>query len=134
MLQIDREKVCYLIFKAREFDAKVDVVEADPGSNPTDEGMRGVLEDYPDDAVQAELMTFINDLNEDEQIDLVTLIWLGRGDSTVEDWAELREEAERAHNEHTGEYLLGTPLLGEYLAEGLNRIGYDCAEYEREHL
>ena len=51
MLQIDPEKVCQLIIKAREFDVKVDVVEPDPGSNPADDGMRGVLEDYPNDTV-----------------------------------------------------------------------------------
>ena len=82
MLQIDPRKVCYLIFKAREFDAKVAVVEPDPGSNPSDEGMRGVLEDYPDDPVDAEIRTLVDSLNEDEQIDLVTLLWLGRADSS----------------------------------------------------
>jgi hypothetical protein len=74
MLQIDPQKVCYLIIKAREFDAKVAVVEPDPGSNPSDEGMRGVLEDYPDDPVDAEIRTLVDSLNEDEQIDLVTLV------------------------------------------------------------
>ncbi len=134
MLQIDPGKVCYLIIKARQFDVKVDVVEPDPGSNPADDGMHGVLEDYPDDAVQAELKAFINALNEDEQIDLVALLWLGRGDSSADDWPELRAEATRSHNEHTCEYLLGTPLLGDHLAEGLNRLGYDCADFEFEHL
>ena len=96
--------------------------------------MRGVLEDYPNDTVQAELKTFINSLNVDEQIDLVALLWLGRGDSSADDWPEHRAEAARAHNEHSCEYLLGTPLLGDYLAEGLNRLGYDCADFEFEHL
>jgi hypothetical protein len=33
-----------------------------------------------------------------EQIDLVTLTWLGRGDGTIEEWDQLRAEASRAHN------------------------------------
>jgi hypothetical protein len=33
-LNISPEKVCYIIIKAREFDAKVEPVEPDPGSNP----------------------------------------------------------------------------------------------------
>lgn len=134
MLQIDPGKVCYVIIKARAFDVKVDVVEPDPGSNPSDEDMRGVLEDYADDPVQAELKTFIECLNEDEQIDLVALLWLGRGDSSADDWHMLRAEAARAHNEHASEYLLGTPLLGDHLAEGLSRLGYDCEDYEIQHL
>ena len=134
MLQIDPEKVCFLIFKAREFDAKVDVVEPDPGSNLADEGMRGVLEDYPDDPVEEELTDLINALNRDEQVDLVALVWLGRGDSTADDWTSLRQEAQRAHNERSAEYLLGTPLLPDYLSEGLSRLGYDCGSYELQHL
>lgn len=134
MLQIDPRKVCYIIFKAREFDAKVAVVEPDPGSNPTDEDMRGVLEDYPDDPVGAEIRTLVDSLNEDEQIDLVTLFWLGRADGTAGEWSDLREEAAAAHNNQTADYLLGTPLLSDYLAEGLNRLGYDCSDLEIEHL
>jgi hypothetical protein len=134
MLQIDPQKVCYLIIKAREFDAKVAVVEPDPGSNPSDEGMRGVLEDYPDDPVDAEIRSLVDDMNEDEQIDLVTLLWLGRADSSPDEWSALREEAAAAHSDHTADYLLGTPLLGDYLAEGLNKLGHDCSDFEIEHL
>ncbi|MDX1422824.1 MAG: DUF3775 domain-containing protein [Kiloniellales bacterium] len=134
MLQIDPRIVCYLIIKAREFDAKIEVVEPDPGSNPSDDDMRGVLEDYPDDPVVEEIRTVVDDLNEDEQIDLVTLLWLGRSDASAEEWGDLRQEAEAAHSEHTAGYLLGTPLLGDYLADGLDRLGYDCSEFEKEHL
>ena len=70
----------------------------------------------------------------DEQADLVTLMWLGRDDSTADDWAALREEAVRAHNEHTAEYLLGTPLLGDFLEEGLSKLGYSCEDYEINRL
>ena len=134
MLQIDPRTVCYLIIKAREFDAKVAVVEPDPGSNPSDEGMRGVLEDYPDDPVDAEIRTLVDSLNEDEQIDLVTLLWLGRADSSADEWSALREDAAAAHSARTADYLLGTPLLSDYLAEGLNRLGYDCSDFEIDHL
>ena len=43
-LNIDPGKVCFIILKAREFDAKVDPVEPDPGSNAADDGERAVLE------------------------------------------------------------------------------------------
>ena len=81
-----------------------------------------------------ELASFINLLSEDEQIDLVALTWLGRNDYSASDWAAVREEAARAHNERTAEYLLGTPLVGDFLEEGLSMLGYSCEDYEIERL
>ena len=104
MLEINPDKVCYIIVKAREFDAKVEVVEPNPGSNPSDEGMREVLEDYRDDPVAEELTGFIGSLNEDERIDLVALAWLGRG--TFDDWDSARKEARR-HGAHRRPLLAG---------------------------
>ena len=127
-LSISPEKVCYIIVKAREFDAKDLVTEPDPASNPTDDGMIAVLEDHEDDPVVRELAGFIGALSEDEQIDLVALAWLGRGDGSLEDWDELRAEAARSHNKRTASYLLGMPLLPDYLQEGLARLGYSCDE------
>lgn len=36
-LTISPEKVCFIIIKAKEFDAKDEVTEDDPGSNPSDD-------------------------------------------------------------------------------------------------
>ena len=44
-----------------------------------------------------------------------------------------RTEAARAHNEHTAEYLMGTPLLADYLSEGLACLGISCADFELQH-
>jgi uncharacterized protein DUF3775 len=129
-LTISPEKVCFIIIKAREFDAKDEVTEPDPGSNPSDDKDFAVLEDHADDPVVEELTAFINSLSEDEQIDLVALVWLGRDDYTASDWPAVREEAARAHNERTAEYLLGTPMLGDFLEEGLALLGRSCEEFE----
>ena len=134
MLTIDPDKVCFIIIKARAFDAKVDVVEPDPGSNASDEDMREVLEDYSNDATLGEVKDAIESLNEDEQIELVALAWLGRDDFTAEEWADARERAADAHNSRTAEYLLGIPLLGDYLEEGLAMMGHSCEDFERGHL
>ncbi|MBV9969816.1 MAG: DUF3775 domain-containing protein [Xanthobacteraceae bacterium] len=122
-LAISPEKVSYIIVKAREFDVKDVVTDPDPGSNAADDAMLSVLEDHKDDPVVAELRAAIFALNVDEQIDLVTLAWLGRGDGGVEDWDELRAEAARVHNRRTASYLLGIPLLSDYLEEGLSQLG-----------
>jgi hypothetical protein len=133
-LTISPEKVCFIIIKAREFDAKEEANEPDPGSNPSDDKATAVLEDREDDPVVEELTTLINSLSEDEQIDLVTLAWLGREDYSASDWTDVREEAARAHNERTASYLLGMPMLGDLLEEGLSTLGYSCEEFEIERL
>ena len=93
-----------------------------------------VLEEQPDDAVVEELTSYIDSLSEDEQIDLVALAWLGRDDNTADDWPSVRAEAADARNEYTSDYLLGMPLLGDYLRQGLSAMGYSCADVEAEHL
>ena len=134
-LSISTEKVCFVVVKAREFDVKdADTTLDDDGSNPTDDRMIEVLEDRPDDPVIQELVAFIEGMSEDEQVDLVTLAWLGRGDGTLEEWAELRAEAARMHNRHTASYLLGIPLLPDYLEEALAEFGRSCEEFEKDHL
>lgn len=133
-LAISPEQVCFIIIKAREYDAKEDVVEPDPGSNPSDDKDVEVLEDYGDDPVVQEITSFINAMSEDEQIDLVTLAWLGRDDNTVGDWDALRAEAADAHNDKTAAYLLGTPNLGDLLEEGLSMLGFSCEEIEMGRL
>jgi hypothetical protein len=133
-LTISPEKVCFIIIKARQFDAKDDVSEPDPGSNPSDDKDIEILEDHEDDPVVEELTSLINSLSQDEQIDLVALTWLGRNDSSAGDWPAVRAEAAGAHNRRTAEYLLGTPMLGDFLEEGLSLLGYSCAEFEIERL
>jgi Protein of unknown function (DUF3775) len=125
-LSISPEKVCFIIVKARDFDAKDVVTDPDDSSNATDDAMLSVLEDHKDDPVVQEISAAIFGMSEDEQVDLVTLAWLGRGDGTIEDWDELRAEAARAHNKRTASYLLGMPLLPDHLEEGLAQFGMSC--------
>jgi hypothetical protein len=122
-LTISQDKVEFVILKAREFDVKDIGTDENSGSNAIDDNMTDVLEEHADDPVFEELASFIGAMSEDEQIDLVALAWLGRGDGTIEDWASLRQEAAAAHNKRTAGYLLGMPLLGDYLEEGLSVLG-----------
>lgn len=133
-LLISPEKICFIILRAREFDAKDVVTDEGGSSNASDDAMASVLEDHGDDPTGEELTRFINALNEDEQVDLVTLTWIGRGDGGIEDWADIRAEASRAHNRRTAQYLLGMPLLSDYLEEGLSALGLSCEEFESGRL
>ena len=134
-LSISTEKICFVVLKAREFDVKdADTSSDEDGSNPADDRMVEVLEDRPDDPVDQELVAFIEAMSEDEQVDLVTLTWLGRGDGGLEDWDDLRAEAARVHNRRTASYLLGIPLLPDFLEEALAAFGRSCEEFEEDHL
>lgn len=129
-LTISSESVCFIVVKAREFDAQNMVTDPDSGSNAADDGAASVLEAPSDDLTQKELVAFINALSEEEQADLVALLWLGRGDGTMEDWDDLRDEAQRQHNNRTAAYLLGEPLLSDHLEEGLSQFGFSCEDFE----
>jgi Protein of unknown function (DUF3775) len=75
-----------------------------------------------------EISAVIFAMSEDEQVDLVTLAWLGRGDGALGDWSELRSEAARAHNKRTASYLLGMPQLADFLEEAISQFGISCDE------
>jgi hypothetical protein len=49
----------------------------------------------------------------------VALAWIGRGDYTGRDWREAVTTARGRRTTRTSRYLLGMPLLSDYLDEGL---------------
>ena len=118
-LDIAADKIAFIIEKAREFDVKEADSDPDTGSNPVDDGAADVLEDKQDDATREELSSAIRSLNQDERAQLVALAWLGRGTYDLEEWSEAVSTAKSEHHRRTAEYLIGLPLLGDYLEDGL---------------
>jgi hypothetical protein len=96
----------------------------------SDHDAESILEDFSDDATQAEFKEFIRDLNEDEQVSLVALAWIGRGSFAPEELEEALTTARSEHTNRTADYLLGMPLLPDYLEEGLDRLGYSVEDTE----
>lgn len=129
-LEISPTKVGYVIVKAREVAAKVGAWEDDGASS--DHDADSILEAFSDDATWAELKGFIADLNEDEQASLVALAWIGRGSFGPEELDEALETARSERTNRTDEYLLGMPMLADYLEEGLDRLGYSVEDAEDE--
>ena len=129
MLTIDADKVRFIIEKARVFDADMegnedDELHASPPHTTDDLLEDDDLEDVEeDDPLYDEVREVINDMNEDEQVELVALTWIGRGTYGADEWENAIAEAQRAHNNRTAEYLLGIPLLADYLSEGLAAFG-----------
>jgi hypothetical protein len=117
-LDLPLDTLAFIIVKAREFDVKVADDDVDSGSSPADDGQTDVLQDTADDPVQEEFLAAINGLRDDQQIRLVALAWLGRCTFDIDEWDEAVKTARDEHNKRTGQYLLGLPLLGDYLEDG----------------
>lgn len=133
-LDIAPEKVAHVIIKAREYDAKVGAWDSDGSESDGEDDPSAILQDLKNDPTRGELIGFINALNDDEQAHLVALAWIGRGTFEPED---LEEAVETAKNERTGAtstYLIGMPLLPDYLEEGLEKLGYAVEDVENDIL
>ena len=122
-LDIPTDKLGFIILKAREYDVKESDSDPDEGSNPTDDENMDVLVDKADDPVREELLGAIRELSEEERVQLVALAWLGRGTYDLSEWRTALDTARSEHRKRTAEYLLGLPLLGDYLEDGLSMFG-----------
>lgn len=128
-LTLTPDAAFYILLKAREFDAKVENVDPGSASNPTDDRDVDVLEFNVEDAVEEELVSAIERLNLDARLDLIALIWIGRGDFTFEDWAEARTAAREVDPTQVARYVLGMPTVSDYLEAALAQLGFTLNEY-----
>lgn len=124
MLTISPEKVCFVIAKARELDVKVAPEELD------DDSMGRILEDYADDPTLEELRRFLRAQSDDALKELLALVWIGRGDYGADEWRAVLGQVRDVREKHTIDYLIGTPLLADYLEEALSQFGHSCEDYE----
>ena len=127
-LEIAPEKVAHVIIRAREYDAKVDVWNTDNDDDAAGDSSRA------DQGLHDELVGFIDALNDDEQTQLVALCWVGRGTYDPEDFDEALDTAQNERVNSVAEYLLGQPLLADYLEEGLDRMGVSIEDAESDVL
>jgi hypothetical protein len=130
-LRIAVEKVCALIEAAREVAGKVPPTTGDKTTTGDDSPLVSI-EDYPADDDwdrddrRREMVEFIAGLNVDEQIDLLALILLGRGDYDIADWDAAVSEAEGRIAARAPDYMIGDAALPEYLGDGLEAFGKTC--------
>lgn len=84
----------------------------------------GLAEEESEDLTARELRALIGDLNVDESAALIALAWIGRGDFDATEWADAVAEAqERGAGRKAARYLMGMPMLGDWLEEGLEAMG-----------
>jgi len=132
MPDINSDKVCFVIVKAREFDIQEELDE--DGSNASDDHFMSVYAEGKDDSVRKELKEFIDGMDEDEQCELVALCWVGRGDFSSTEWSVAVAEARRSRNGSTADYLTGIPLVSDYLENGLATFDMSCEAFDAGHL
>jgi len=131
MLTISPERLGYIIEKAREFDAEVPIDPGEAGgSDPADDDERQILLDTPDNTTEQELRDAIDSLNIDEREELLALMWLGRGDYDAVSWPDALRQARETRTATETDYLLGTPLLSDYLEEGAAALGLSLGDFE----
>ncbi|WP_442772476.1 DUF3775 domain-containing protein [Paenirhodobacter enshiensis] len=108
-LPISTDKVATVIIRARKFDA-----------------------DMPDAGQGRELRAFIAALNEDEQAALTAILWIGRETFDASEFDEAFATARDEATTPTEDYLLGIPLLADYLEDGMNALGIDVEDEGEE--
>lgn len=129
-LTIAPEKVRIIIEKARAISADVNEDYEDGAEHEVELGEDsrdnhhhdGLAEEATEDLTEQELRQLVHELNVDEAAELIALTWIGRGDYEPDEFAGAVAEARRRNYRPT-RYLLGMPMLGDYLEEGLEAIG-----------
>ncbi len=76
------------------------------------------------------LHDYIGSLNDDEKVNLVALMWVGRESFEPGQFEVAKREATQEATAPTEDYLSGIPNLAEYLEDGLDAMGIDVADAE----
>lgn len=118
-LNVASSTVSYIIERANEANGSLPSMEDTDGDE---------TEHRTDEADFQEIADFIDSLDEESRIDLVVLMWIGRGTYGVEELDHARHVALREATHATSDYLLSTPLVGDYLAGGLESFGLAVEE------
>lgn len=84
------------------------------------------------DRAESELRAFIDRMSEDEQVELVAIMWIGRDSFDVDDLAEAIATARQEATTPCADYLIGTPHLSDHLENGLDALGISAADQEDE--
>ncbi len=70
------------------------------------------------DRAEPELRGIIDRLSEDQQAELVALMWIGRGTFEPGEWSEALQTAETEASIPCADYLIGTPHFPDHLVSG----------------
>lgn len=130
MPEIAVEKVCFIAALSRRIEAHEGV--RPDASNPADDGEAVALTSAADRPARREMTQYLDALDQDECDALVALAWIGRGDFEAADWKSAVAEAGRRRETKASAYLLGMPLLPDFLADALSAFDRSCEDFEEK--
>lgn len=124
-LAVTPDNVLRLTQLAREFHAQDAVVMPDAPGSIMGDWSQHALAGHEGDASLSEFRSIVSDLEPDQQMEVVALLWVGRGDYDAEEWEQAVADARDAWNLRTADYLIAHPMLAEQIEEGMQLLGYD---------
>jgi hypothetical protein len=121
-LPFDDTRIEELVLRFNAVMAKEGTDISDLGGNATDDQVTATLQETDGDLSRDEITQEIESMNDEQQDALVALFWIGRGDAEPADWEQTKALARQQHEGLVSRYLLGKPMVGEYLTEGLEKM------------
>ena len=137
MIPLNQEKVKFIISMAREYRegslamVSEELSEAHSSDNYTEHSLATMMEEsatseeHASDSVYNDLKAAIENLNEEQRYALIATMWIGRGTYNSDEFEKAVLNARTFDNKHSAEYLIDTPLLPDYLEEGLIQLNDD---------
>ena len=111
-----------LILRARAYDSKEQIDDFQPNPDTAElDSVESMLTGYSD-PIRDEIRNWVDGLDEESQVELVALYWIGRGDFEGKEFVAAVSEAQARRSSPTAGYLLGAPMLGDYLEAGLDAV------------
>lgn len=136
MIPLNQEKIKFIISMAREYRegslamVSEELSESHSSDNYTEHNLATMMEcmsseEHASDSVYNDLKAAIENLNEEQRYALVATMWIGRGTYNSNEFEKAILNAQTSDNKHSAEYLIDTPLLPDYLEEGLIQLSDD---------
>ncbi len=124
MVEINSGIISNIILKAREINIADDLKMPDSQNDLSDTEWRQAKAEYQEDESTLELKALITDLESDQQLQVIALMYVGRGDFKENEWNAALTQARTIPAQTRADYLLSKPMLADYLEEGLSLFGY----------
>jgi len=125
-LRINTDKVCSFIEAARELAGKVPETAGDRTTSGDDSPLHLSLEQIKGDPTRQLMVEFVAGLNVEEQVDLLALISVGRGDYSLDEWDDALDAARDRIDGKDADFMIGDRALPAYLEEGLQAFDRTC--------
>ena len=130
MPEINTDKVCFVIAKSRELrrgrGPRAGRLQPDRRWRARNSHRRQQLGPARNSSSSSPISTSTR------RMPSVALVWIGRGDYEADDWASAVAAAADQGEAPTWKYLLGIPLLPDYLEDALSAFGRSCEDFDAQ--